>query len=92
MKSTTRWLIGGITVLSVLGAWFLYPYEVESEEQGGKETQATTTDDEFSHELFDQVLQKYVDSQGRVDYAGLKSDPGNAEILFGSTCGERAQR
>ena len=75
MKSTTRWLIGGITVL-FLGTWFLYPYEVESEEQGGKETQATTTDDEFSHELFDQVLQKYVDSQGRVDYAGLKSDPG----------------
>ena len=36
MKSTTRWLIGGMTVL-FLSTWFLYPYEVESEEQGGKE-------------------------------------------------------
>ena len=75
MKSTTRWLIGGITVL-FLSTWLLYPYEVESEEQGGKEIQAIPTDGKFSHELFDQVLQKYVDLQGRVDYAGLKSDPG----------------
>jgi hypothetical protein len=56
--------------------WFLYPHRVESEAQGGKEIQGATVDDEFSHELFDQVLQKYVDSQGRVDYAGLKNDPG----------------
>ena len=79
MKLTTHWLIGGITVLSVLGTWFLYPHRVESEEQDGKEIQVTTADDEFSHELFDQVLQKYVDSQGRVDYAGLKNDPGTLQ-------------
>ena len=79
MKSTIRWLIGGITVLCVLGTWFLYPHRVEGEAQGGKEIQVTTADDEFSHELFDQVLQKYVDSQGRVNYAGLKSDPGTLE-------------
>ena len=79
MKSTARWLIGGVTVLYVLGTWFLYPHRVESEEQSGKEIQATTTDDEFSHELFDQVLQKYVDSQGRVNYAGLKNDSGTLE-------------
>ena len=76
MRSTIRWLIGGVTVLCVLGMWFLYPHRVESEAQGGKEIQGATVDDEFSHELFDQVLQKYVDSQGRVDYAGLKNDPG----------------
>lgn len=79
MRSTIRWLIGGVTVLYVLGTWFLYPHWVEGEAQGGKEIQATTTDDEFSHELFDQVLQKYVDSQGRVDYAGLKDNQGTLE-------------
>ena len=79
MKSTTGWLIGGFTVLFILGTWFLYPYRVESEGQGGKEIQVVTTDGEFSHELFDQVLQKYVDSQGRVDYAGLKNDPGTLQ-------------
>ena len=68
MKSTTRWSIGGLTVLCVLGACLLYPHQVQSEEQS-----------EFSHDRFDQVLQKYVDSQGRVDYAGLKSDPGTLE-------------
>ena len=79
MKSTTRWLIGGVTVLCVLGTWFLYPHRVEGEVRGGKKIQVTTSDDELSHELFDQVLQKYVDSQGRVNYAGLKNDPGTLE-------------
>ena len=79
MKSTTRWLIGGVTVLCVLGTWFLYSHRVEGEVRGGKEIQVTTADDEFSHELFDQVLQKYVDSQGRVNYAGLKNDLGTLE-------------
>ena len=79
MKSTTRWLIGGVTVLSVLGAWFLYQYRVENEERVGKESQEAVTGSGFSHELFDQVLQKFVDSQGRVNYAGLKNDPGMLE-------------
>ena len=79
MKSTTRWLIGGVTILSVLGTWFLYPHRAESEDRGRKENPATKSDSEFSHELFDQVLQKYVNSQGRVDYAGLKSNPGTFE-------------
>ena len=79
MKSTTRWLIGGVTVLCVLGTWFLYPHRVEGEVRGGKKIQVTTSDDELSHELFDQVLQKYVDSQGRVNYAGLKNDLGTLE-------------
>ena len=79
MRSITRWLIGGITVLYVLGTWFLYPHRVASEEQGGEEIQATTADSEFSHALFDRVLQKYVNSQGRVNYAALKDDPGTLE-------------
>ena len=74
MKSTTRWLIGGATVLCVLGARFLYQYRVENEERVGKEIQVARTNSEFSHALFDQVLQKYVDSQGRVNYVGLKSN------------------
>jgi hypothetical protein len=79
MKSTTRWLIGGVTVLCVLGARFLYQFRVETEERVGKEIQAATIQGEFSHELFDQVLQKYVNSQGRVNYAGLKNNPGTLE-------------
>ena len=79
MKSTTRWLIGGVAVLCVLGTWFLYPHRAESADRGGKENPATKSDSEFSHELFDQVLQKYVNSQGRVDYAALKSNPGTFE-------------
>jgi hypothetical protein len=79
MKSTTRWLIGGVTVLCVLGARFLYQFRVETEERVGKEIQAATIQGEFSHELFDQVLQEYVNSQGRVNYAGLKNNPGTLE-------------
>ena len=79
MRSTTRWLIGGATVLCVLGMQFLYQHRVENEERVGKEIQAAPTKGKFSHELFDQVLQKYVDSQGRVNYAGLKNDPGTLE-------------
>ena len=74
MRCTTYWLIGGVTVLCVLGTWFLYLPQVESEGWGGKEAQATQANSEFSHELFDQVLRKYVNPQGLVDYAGLKSD------------------
>jgi hypothetical protein len=79
MKSTTRWLIGGVTVLCVLGARFLYQFRVETEERVGKEIQAATIQGEFSHELFDQVLQEYVNSQGRVNYAGLKNNPRTLE-------------
>ena len=79
MRSTIHWLIGGVTVLSVLGTWFLYPNRVEGEEPSGKKIQSTKSDGEFSHELFDQVLQKYVNSQGRVDYAALKNNPGTFE-------------
>ena len=82
MKSTTHRFICGATVLSVLGMWFLYPHRAESEGQGGKAIQTTTTDDAFSHKLFDQVLEKYVDSQGRVNYAGLKSNPGTLEAYL----------
>ncbi len=78
MRSTIHWLIGGVTVLC-LGTWFLYPNRIESGEPSGKEVQATKTNSEFSHELFDQVLRKYVNPQGLVDYAGLKSDSGTLE-------------
>lgn len=74
MRSLTRWLIGGVAVLCILGARFVYQYRVENEERIGKEIQAAVTDGEFSHQLFDQVLQKFVDLHGRVNYAGLKND------------------
>ena len=79
MRCTKYWLIGRVTVLCVLGTWFLYLPQVESEASGRKEVQATKTNSEFSHELFDQVLRKYVNPQGLVDYAGLKSDSGTLE-------------
>ena len=72
-----RWLVGGILLLSVLGARFLYQYRVESGERVGKEARVTVPTGVFSHEQYDQVLQKYVDSQGRVDYSALKSDSQN---------------
>ncbi len=78
----TRWLIGGVAALCILGTRFLYQYRVENEERVGKEVQATVTDGEFSHQLFDQVLQKFVGSQGRVNYAELKSDPGMLEAYL----------
>ena len=53
--------------------------KLKAKSRAEKKIQAISTDGKFSHELFDQVLQKYVDSQGRVDYAGLKSDPGTLE-------------
>ena len=79
MRSSIHWLIGGVTVLCVLGTRVLYPNWGESEDPSGKGIQATKTNSKFSHELFDQVLQEYVDSQGRVDYARLKSNPGTLE-------------
>ncbi|MCZ6681043.1 MAG: DUF547 domain-containing protein [Candidatus Poribacteria bacterium] len=74
---TTRWLVGALGILGVLGAgflYFLYKYRVENEERVGKAIQPAVAADAFSHELFNQVLQKYVDAQGRVNYAALKSD------------------
>ena len=82
MKSMIRRLIGRVAVLCGLGMWILYPHPVESEEQQGKEIRETTTGAEFSHELFDRVLQKYVDSQGRVNYAELKSNPGTLKAYL----------
>ena len=60
--------------LSGVGCGFLYQYRVESDERVGKAFPAITAD-EMRHDLYDGVLQKHVDSQGRVNYAALKSNP-----------------
>ncbi len=36
----------------------------------------------FSHADFDRVLQRFVDDQGRVDYAGLQADPGDLDRYY----------
>jgi len=36
----------------------------------------------FSHELIDQVQQRFVDSRGRVDYAALQADPGTLDGYY----------
>jgi hypothetical protein len=38
----------------------------------------------FSHEDFDRVLQRFVDNQGRVDYAALKNDASTLERYYHS--------
>ena len=70
-----RILIICLLLLSVLSILFLYHFRVEADsriEQPPKEAP-------FSHELFDQVLQEYVDRKGRVNYTKLKANPEKLE-------------
>ena len=73
MKLGMRLLIGILLILCVIGAWFLYWNRIERDERVGKAVSPTAAD-AFNHDRFDQVLWKYVDSQGRVNYAALKRD------------------
>ena len=82
MKSAARWLVVVIAILCVLGGGFLYRYRVEEESRVGAEIQTIVTAETFSHTLFDQVLQAYVDEQGRVDYAALKQNPQQLEAYL----------
>jgi Protein of unknown function, DUF547 len=36
----------------------------------------------FTHEAFSRVLQRFVDDEGRVDYAGLKAEPSDLERYY----------
>ncbi len=45
---------------------------------------AAHTTEPFPHDLFDAVLQTYVDGSGRVDYTGLKSDRGPLDAYIDS--------
>jgi hypothetical protein len=44
--------------------------------------QGLPTTGTFSHADFDRVLERFVDEQGRVDYAALKSDPSDLDRYF----------
>ena len=70
-----RILIVCLLLLSVFSVLFLYHFRVEADsriEQPPKEAP-------FSHELFDQVLQEYVDGKGQVNYTKLKANPEKLE-------------
>ena len=73
MRTGLSTLIAILIILSGVGCGFLYQYRVESDERVGKAFPAITAD-EMRHDLYDGVLQKHVDSQGRVNYAALKSN------------------
>ncbi len=47
-----------------------------------KETNKNSISYEFTHEKFDQVLQRYVDNQGRVDYTALQKQADDLEAYY----------
>ena len=63
-------LIGSLLLLAILSVFFQYHYRVEADSRDIEDT----TDPDFSHDLFNQVLQKHVE-KGKVDYAKLKKSP-----------------
>jgi hypothetical protein len=75
-----HWLIVVLIILAIFGGGFLYQFRVESDERVGKTGEPTAA--EFSHDRFDRVLQTYVDSRGRVNYAALKQNPQDLEAYL----------
>ncbi len=73
-----RTLIIALLLLSVLSVFFLYHYRVEADSR----TQPASEETPFSHDLLDQVLQEYVDTEGQVDYARLKANPEKLEAYL----------
>jgi hypothetical protein len=58
----------------VIGCTTIHPLRVEDQPPVAEET--------FAHTRFDEVLQKHVDGDGRVDYALLQKNPGNLEVYY----------
>ena len=73
-----RVLIGCLLLLSVCSVLFLYHYRVEADSRTGQSVESTA----FSHDLFDQVLQEYVDEKGQVNYTKLKANPAKFEAYL----------
>ena len=81
MKSATLWVIHArgllvICLLLFMAACTSIPPKSRPNPNPGDVT------DEFSHELFDRVLQLYVDEQGRVDYTALQRKPADLEAYY----------
>ena len=74
MKNRTL-LVILLLFLSVLSVLFLYHFRVEADSRTHEPIHAAS----FSHDLFDQVLQEHVDTEGLVNYAKLKSKPEKLE-------------
>ena len=70
-----RILIICLLLLSVCSVLFLYHFRVEADSR----TAQPTGDAPFSHDLFNQVLQKHVDKKGQVNYTQLKANPEKLE-------------
>ena len=73
-----RILIVILCLLSVLSVWFLYRFRVETDSRSPQ----SVVGDTFSHDLFDQVLQTYVDEAGQVNYGALKANPETFETYL----------
>ncbi len=72
-----RILIGCLLLLSILSVIFQYNYRVEVDLR----TEQDAADMPFSDDLFNQVLQEYVD-MGKVDYVKLKANPEKLETYL----------
>ncbi len=70
----------GLLVLSGVGVTFLYWFRVEKDARVGQK--ATPHIKIFSHTLFDEVLQTFVDTEGRLDYARLREQPEKLETYL----------
>ena len=70
---TNSWFIAGLFVLSAIGAGFLYWFRVETDWRVGQG--GPLNSEAPNHALFDEVLQARVNTEGQVDYAGLKARP-----------------
>jgi hypothetical protein len=66
-------------MLMTLGVAFLTIFKTI--EPAGDAPQAETAGP-FSHELLDQVQQRYVNDEGRVDYRGLRADPEKLDTYY----------
>ncbi|MCG9134308.1 DUF547 domain-containing protein [Candidatus Poribacteria bacterium] len=73
-----RILIVCLSLLSVVSVIFLYHFRVEADSR----IEQPPSEAPFSHELFDQVLQEYVDGKGRVNYTKLKANPEKLEAYL----------
>ena len=73
-------LIVCLVLLSLFSAVFLYRFRTEEDARVGKTP--TAQDEPFSHALFEQVLQEYVDADGNVNYAALKANPDTLEAYL----------
>ncbi len=77
----SSWFFACLVVLSGVGAAFLSWFRVENDTRVGQKAVLQSMET-FSHTLFDDVLQTFVDTEGKIDYARLKAEPEKLEAYL----------